>query len=266
LIDCFFFKVKMTAIQKHEAQIAAAQARFMQAVSQAITKLINECGYSRERATAALLRELGRGDGGLLEQDEEHVFDTMTTFSLGVEDASHALVVSRALQRLMKERSLSAVEAIDDLSSKLNATKLISCGQDSEEPPPASSRPSSPQLQRATPTPHATMSTDRASSTLSQQQQQQRKGRKVATTAKTKNAKKAPKNNTCCTAKNSLRKRPNRERADSVTQAVEQKAKKARLSPEESEEAADSSTNINMVRAKRNSASLQQDQVQSNVV
>jgi hypothetical protein len=61
----------MTAIQKHEAQIAAAQARFMQAVSQAITKLINECGYSRERATAALLRELGRGDGGLLEQDEE---------------------------------------------------------------------------------------------------------------------------------------------------------------------------------------------------
>jgi hypothetical protein len=262
----FFFKVKMTAIQKHEAQIAAAQARFMQAVSQAITKLINECGYSRERATAALLRELGRGDGGLLEQDEEHVFDTMTTFSLGVEDASHALVVSRALQRLMKERSLSAVEAIDDLSSKLNATKLISCGQDSEEPPPASSRPSSPQLQRATPTPHATMSTDRASSTLSQQQQQQRKGRKVATTAKTKNAKKAPKNNTCCTAKNSLRKRPNRERADSVTQAVEQKAKKARLSPEESEEAADSSTNINMVRAKRNSASLQQDQVQSNVV
>jgi hypothetical protein len=47
---------------------------------------------------------------------------------------------------------------------------------------------------------------------------------------------------------------------------VEQKAKKARLSPEESEEAADSSANINMVRAKRNSASLQQDQVQSNVV
>mmetsp|Transcript_32224 Transcript_32224/g.58277 ORF Transcript_32224/g.58277 Transcript_32224/m.58277 type:complete len:255 (+) Transcript_32224:152-916(+) len=254
----------MTAIhKKHDAQIAAAQARFMQAVSQAITKLINECGYSRERAIAALLRELGRGDGGLLEQDEEHVFDTMTTFSLGVEDASHALVVSRALQRLMKERSLSAVEAIDDLSSKLNTTKLISCGQDSEEPSPASSRPSSPQLQRATPTPHATMSTDRASSALSQQQQ--RKGRKVATTAKTKNAKKAPKNNTCCTAKNSLRKRPNRERADSVTQAVEQKAKKARLSPEESEEAADSSTNI-VVRTKRNSASLQQDQVQSNVV
>jgi hypothetical protein len=62
----------MTAIhKKHDAQIAAAQARFMQAVSQAITKLINECGYSRERAIAALLRELGRGDGGLLEQDEE---------------------------------------------------------------------------------------------------------------------------------------------------------------------------------------------------
>lgn len=185
----------------------------------------------------------------------------MTTFRLGVEDASHALVVSRALERVMKERGLSAVEAINDLSSKLNTTKLVSCSDGQEaEAPLASSRPSSPQLQRSTPTLSTTMSTDRVPATL---QQQRSKGRKVAT-AKTKNAKKAPKNGS---TKGLSRKRSTRERADSVTEAVEQKAKKARLSPEDSPEvetAADASGTTIVVRAKRNSHE-QQEQVQSNV-
>ena len=187
----------------------------------------------------------------------------MTTFRLGVEDASHALVVSRALERLMKERGLSAVEAINDLSSKLNTTKLVSCsdGQDAEEPPLASSRPSSPQLQRSTPTLSTTMSTDRVPATL--QQQQQRKGRKVAY-GQDKECQKGTQEmdlqRVCC------ENAPTRERADSVTEAVEQKAKKARLSPEDSPEvetAADSSGTTIVVRAKRNSHE-QQEQVQSN--
>jgi hypothetical protein len=54
----------MTAIQANAPQqsLAAAQSRFKQAVSQGIVQLMQQCGYSRERATAALLRELGRGD------------------------------------------------------------------------------------------------------------------------------------------------------------------------------------------------------------
>ena len=61
----------MTAIQnapQHE-QLVAAKERFTKAVHEGITKLMRQCGYSRERATAALLRELGRGDVPL-ENDE----------------------------------------------------------------------------------------------------------------------------------------------------------------------------------------------------
>jgi hypothetical protein len=65
----------MTAVQKHDAhdKTAAAQARFTQTVSQGIGKLVTECGYSRERAIAALLRELGRGDSAALDDQEVRV-------------------------------------------------------------------------------------------------------------------------------------------------------------------------------------------------
>jgi len=51
---------KMTAIQGAHAQVAAAQSRFMEAVRKGIMELMQQCGYSRDRATSALLRELGR--------------------------------------------------------------------------------------------------------------------------------------------------------------------------------------------------------------
>ena len=45
-----------------EESIADAKATFVSAVSEGIDVLMNRCGYSRERATSALLRELNRGE------------------------------------------------------------------------------------------------------------------------------------------------------------------------------------------------------------
>jgi hypothetical protein len=246
----------MTAIQnapQHE-QLAAAKERFTKAVHEGITKLMRQCGYSRERATAALLRELGRGDVPL-ENDE--VFDTMTFYGLGVDDASQALTVSRAVKRAMNERGLSAAEAIDDLSSKLNVTKLVSCelvDETIEESPLVTSRPSSPQQLRTAPTP-TTSASDRGSI-------QQRKRKANAKTVHKNGKQKAIKS----------RKRPapssddkfsQRERSDSVTEAVEAKAKKARLSPEDSPSP---EADPIMVRSKRNVAHREPEDSQSNTV
>lgn len=42
--------------------ITNAKASFVGAVSGGITTLMQQCGYSRERAISALLREINRGD------------------------------------------------------------------------------------------------------------------------------------------------------------------------------------------------------------
>lgn len=162
----------------------------------------------------------------------------MTAFGLGVDDAAQALTVSRAVQRAMKERGLSAVEAIDDLSSKLSITKLLASGVEEPKEQDLPSRPCSPeQRMPATPT---TATSDRHSN-------HPRKGRKASAKPALKNVKQKASKGT--NSKNQCRKRPSltneeskqgetlkfssRARADSVTDAVEAKAKKARISPEE---------------------------------
>jgi len=191
----------------------------------------------------------------------------MTTYGLGVDDASQALTVSRAVKRAMTERGLSAAEAIDDLSSKLDLAKLVTCGVHEETPAEeeqaiSTSRPSSPQQQRAAPTP-PTACSDRVSS-------QPRKRKANAKTGHKNGKLKALKG---MSSKTVSRKRPppsnddkqfsSRERADSVTEAVEAKAKKARLSPEDSPSPEVDPTII--VRSKRTTLREQQD-AQSNTV
>lgn len=55
----------MTAIkstpQKRTRTLSAAKSQFTCAVTRGIEKLMHNMGYSRERATKTLLRELGRG-------------------------------------------------------------------------------------------------------------------------------------------------------------------------------------------------------------
>ena len=170
---------------------------------------------------------------------------------------------------------MSAVEAIDDLSSKLSITNLVASGGEPEELSLlTSSRPSSPSEQRAAPTPHYPANGDLVAI-------QQPKGRKANAKLTHKNGKvKASKayNN-----KNQSRKRPapssdeqpkqdvkfpSRERADSVAEAVEAKAKKARLSPEESSspDAAELPSNPMMVRRSKRNAAHRGEEAPSNTV
>ena len=49
----------------------------------------------------------------------------MKTQGVGIEDAEKALTVSKAVLRAMKNNGLSAVQAIDDLTSRLNIVSLL---------------------------------------------------------------------------------------------------------------------------------------------
>lgn len=53
----------MTAIKAKRplASLSQAKSNFVASVQEGIEELMNRCGYSRERATHTLLRELGRG-------------------------------------------------------------------------------------------------------------------------------------------------------------------------------------------------------------
>jgi hypothetical protein len=53
----------MTAIKakRQLSSLSHAKSNFIASVQEGIAELMNRCGYSRERATHTLLRELGRG-------------------------------------------------------------------------------------------------------------------------------------------------------------------------------------------------------------
>ena len=55
-------KVKENLIMPCKESILNAKASFVGAVSEGIETLVEQCGYSRDRATSALMRELSRGD------------------------------------------------------------------------------------------------------------------------------------------------------------------------------------------------------------
>jgi hypothetical protein len=198
------------------------------------------------------------------------VIDTMTAYGLGVDDAAQALTVSRAVNRAMKERGLSAVEAIDDLTSKLSITKLLASGvQEPNEPELPSSRPCSPD--HRTPATPPTATSDRHCN-------QHRKGRKAIAKPVLKNVSKKASKGT--STKNQSRKRPappndetkqgesvkfsSRARADSVSEAVEAKAKKARISPEEASPSESPPPPIT-VRSKRTAAHFEQEAQSGNI-
>jgi hypothetical protein len=63
-----------------QESIADAKETFITAVMEGISVLMERCGYSRERATSALLRELSRGEFDFIRPTDEEVSDT---YSLG---------------------------------------------------------------------------------------------------------------------------------------------------------------------------------------
>jgi hypothetical protein len=57
-----------------QESIADAKATFVTAVSDGISTLMQQCGYSRDRAASALMRELSRGGDSTRPSDEEVSF------------------------------------------------------------------------------------------------------------------------------------------------------------------------------------------------
>lgn len=58
-----------------QESITDAKERFITAVVEGISVLMERCGYSRERATSALLRELSRGEFEFIRPTDEEVSD-----------------------------------------------------------------------------------------------------------------------------------------------------------------------------------------------
>jgi hypothetical protein len=61
-------------IDDDSQQLARAHVRFTQSVTKGILTLQRQCGYSRERATTTLLRELSDGTGSEAPTDDEVSF------------------------------------------------------------------------------------------------------------------------------------------------------------------------------------------------
>lgn len=109
-----------------------ARMEFSTAVRTGIHALMSRCGYSRERAISALLKELNRGCGTDCKPTDDEVFDTMRRYDLGLDEATTALVVSRAMRRELlahddkkKNRKITPLEAIQRLTCKLSLDNIL---------------------------------------------------------------------------------------------------------------------------------------------
>ena len=141
-----------------------ARTEFATAVRQGIDALMGRCGYSRERATLALLKELNRGNGpeskptddevciSLIYRDEGllkgrlfclltcnslqsyffdaylQTFKTMRRYKLGLDEANRAIIVSRAMRRELlnaKQTNVSPMVAIQRLTSRLSLDNIL---------------------------------------------------------------------------------------------------------------------------------------------
>lgn len=105
-----------------------ARTEFATAVRQGIDALMGRCGYSRERATLALLKELNRGSGPESKPTDDETFNTMRRYKLGLDEANRAIVVSRAMRRELlnaKNTNTSPTEAIQRLTSRLSLDNIL---------------------------------------------------------------------------------------------------------------------------------------------
>lgn len=113
--------------------IADAKATFVSKVSEGISTLM-KFGYSRERATTALLRELTRGETNNGRPTDEEIFDTMKRFNLGIDEATKAIMVSKAMRRAMLS-STGPAQAIEVLANKISMSNLLyeSCEEEDDD-------------------------------------------------------------------------------------------------------------------------------------
>jgi len=106
-----------------QESIHDAKVVFVTAVSEGISTLMEQCGYSRDRATSALMRELNRG-GEFTRPNDEEIFKTMRRHNLGIEEATKTIIITRALRRAMAD-SRSPAQAIEHLAAKISLRNLL---------------------------------------------------------------------------------------------------------------------------------------------
>ncbi|KAL3768239.1 hypothetical protein ACHAW5_003002 [Stephanodiscus triporus] len=167
-----------------------AKTRYTSALSKGVRTLL-ERGQGRERASVELLNEIADGCA----PDEEEIFQTMETLGISLEDATRVMTVSAAFRKAQIQ-GRSTIEAIDELTSRLNLANLLRGGGSprSSSPTPSASAPVVPL------TPGGAKSTEdslhiRPSATsakkcqrpprITKTQQQQGRGRKRALAEKT---------------------------------------------------------------------------------
>jgi len=109
-----------------------ARMDFSAAVRTGMNALMDRCGYSRERATMALLRELNRGYGPDCKPTDDEIFDTMRRHNLGLDEATTALVVSRAVRKELlhqddknNNQKSTPLEVIERLTSKISLDNIL---------------------------------------------------------------------------------------------------------------------------------------------
>eukprot|EP00525_Craspedostauros_australis_P002791 CAMPEP_0198117566 /NCGR_PEP_ID=MMETSP1442-20131203/18584_1 /TAXON_ID= /ORGANISM="Craspedostauros australis, Strain CCMP3328" /LENGTH=297 /DNA_ID=CAMNT_0043775643 /DNA_START=548 /DNA_END=1441 /DNA_ORIENTATION=+ len=108
-------------IQQPQSVDHAKQA-FLDAVSQSVTMLTTDYGYSHDRAIASLLREISRSEATLPTTSE--VFAMMKSKGYGIQQAKKILTVEKAMERLMKVHANPA-SAIKALTQRISFANLL---------------------------------------------------------------------------------------------------------------------------------------------
>mmetsp|Transcript_15845 Transcript_15845/g.20698 ORF Transcript_15845/g.20698 Transcript_15845/m.20698 type:complete len:294 (-) Transcript_15845:332-1213(-) len=105
--------------QRTIAELKEARNEFVRVVSETVTRLMEEQGFSRDRATNLLLREIG---GGHVVPDEVELGAMKERYHLAHQQAARALVVSTALQKLVQcphKNSFTRAEAVRQLTRRI---------------------------------------------------------------------------------------------------------------------------------------------------
>jgi len=242
----------------HES-IRDAKAVFVEAVKEGVTALITQCGYSRDRATSALLRELTRGKA--IKPSDDEVFQVMRKYGLGIEEASKVLTVTYALTQVDPNRSPAA--AIRLLASKISLRHLMNESSD-EDPSNDDESVIRPELRVEPVSTTERLNRAKPASVRKTKPASKSVRAKAKTPSKTIPGRKRTIDEILPIEKMDLTNVPSRDRADSIASQVD--AKIAQKSNEENTGLEVTSRASNTARAKRMHRNDESDQVTSSGV
>mmetsp|Transcript_11652 Transcript_11652/g.16641 ORF Transcript_11652/g.16641 Transcript_11652/m.16641 type:complete len:271 (-) Transcript_11652:156-968(-) len=122
----------MTAIKtpKSSLKLAHSRAQFIAVASKGISELMNRYGYSRSRASATLMQHISDEA-----PTDDEIFQMMEERSIGSEEARVVLSISKAFEKIVKERNLSLSDSVDYLTSRLTLTRLAHPQQTTSQKP-----------------------------------------------------------------------------------------------------------------------------------